>query len=557
MIQKALALALAVLIVFSGFLQAPLSHSVAAQSAPSQPQSQKNPAPPAVRVTTRMVQVTVFVHDKDGNPISGLAKNDFVLFDQGQRQQIESFSEQTNRVTTANASPNLFTNRFAQGAAAQSPLTVIVVDVYNTRYRDLSGCIPFGRPPCAVPFIFKEVEKFISQMQPQDRVALYELADKLYLLQDFTSDPSALQRGLESGKEYVNGLTYPPSATFPLDMSNFTMNAMHAILDRLATMPGRKNLIWLSTGFSSQRILTNEKIDSTAKSLANGDLPLSAIDASGLGLGGVPIGPVPGGGGGGRRRPVDTGPPPPGIGNTGAYGGPPGGFNPIRNLSEASGGRAFYNSNDLAGSIRRVIDDSAATYLLGYYPGHNKWNGEFREIKVKVDRPGVEVRSRRGYYAVADSNSAPAANLDAEKLAQAIRSPLESTDLAFDVQADGVNVSGARQLKIKITLDANQLRFRQQGVRWTDSLTKVWVELDSDGRQIGTISKTISLNPTQDEYKQLLQNGYSSSETLALAPDAAEVRLVLRDAGNGSIGSVTIPLAKLFPPENSPIPVKK
>ena len=54
----------------------------------------------------------------------------------------------------------------------------------------------------------------------------------------------------------------------------------------------------------------------------------------------------------------------------------------------------------------KVIDDSASTYILSYYPDHNKWNGEFREIKVKVNRSGVEVRARKGYFAVADTASA-------------------------------------------------------------------------------------------------------------------------------------------------------
>jgi hypothetical protein len=219
-------------------------------------------------------------------------------------------------------------------------------------------------------------------------------------------------------------------------------------------------------------------------------------------------------------------------------------FNAVRNLSEASGGRAFYNTNDFAGAVRQVIDDSSSTYLLGYYPDHNKWDGEFREIRVKVNRPGVEVHNRKGYYAVADSTTG--AQKEAEKMAEAIRSPLESTDLSFDVQADAVDVPGARQLKAKVSIDAGQMRFQQQGARWKDDITEVWAEFDSEGKQVGANSQTINLNPTQDAYKELLQSGFSFSETVAIANEATEVRLVLRDGGNGSIGSVTIPLARLF-----------
>jgi hypothetical protein len=229
-------------------------------------------------------------------------------------------------------------------------------------------------------------------------------------------------------------------------------------------------------------------------------------------------------------------------------------FDYTKELADMSGGRAFYDTNDFAGSIRRVIDDSADTYILGYYPDHNKWNGEFREIKVKVDRPGVEVHARKGYFAVAETKSAAA--LNAEKLADALRSPLESTDLGFDVQVDGVDASGARQLKVKITLDAGQLRFQQQGVRWTDNITEAWVEVDAEGHQVGHNLKTINLNPAQQEHDRLLRDGLSFSETIPVEKNAAEVRLVLRDVGNGAIGSVIIPLEKLFAVNSAQTPEK-
>jgi VWFA-related protein len=540
--------------------------SAFAQTMPPPPPPDKAPAQsttPALRVTTRIVQVSVTVHDSNGRPITGLTKGDFILSDDGKRQKIASFSEQTNHLATNSAGslPNLFTNRFEQGAS-QPPLTVIVLDVYNSRWWDINYCPPpSGAPICAVDPMFHAVEKFVSGMQPQDHVALYELSDKLYLLQDFTSDSAALQRALARGKEYIPA-SYSPSQTDPVEMSAHTMNGMHEIAHRLARVPGRKNLIWLSSGFPRQRVITDEKMDTSAKILANADMPLSAINALGLAGGGATenVGPVPGRGGGGGGRGATSGAdlPTPASGSynvAGTSGGPVGGFYALRNLADQSGGSAFYNTNDLSGSIRRVIDNSSATYLLGYYPDHNKWNGEFREIKVKVNRPGVELRSRSGYYAVTDSPSV--SDRDAQRMADAIRSPLESTDLAFDVQVDAVEVSGARQLKVKITLDANQLRFKQQADRRIDNLAEVWAEFDAEGHEVGTNRKTISLKPTEDEYKQLLHDGLSFSEIVPVEKDVAEVRLVLRDDGNGAIGSVIIPLRRLFPLENAETPTKK
>ena len=99
------------------------------------------------------------------------------------------------------------------------------------------------------------------------------------------------------------------------------------------------------------------------------------------------------------------------------------------------------------------------------------------------------MRSRNGYYALADTASA--AEREAQKLTDAIRSPLESTDLEFEVQADGVEVSGARQMKVKISLDAGQLRFERQGARWTGQRHgRLWAQFSAEGvyRSAGEIS---------------------------------------------------------------------
>jgi VWFA-related protein len=507
----------------------------------------------AVHVTTRIVQVSVTVQDAEGRPVKGLTKDDFVLTDDGRPEEITSISEGTRNFRAAGAGPNHFTNKLASGDGGAPPLTVIVLDAYNTAYYDHV----YVRRPHLLGTIFNQVEKFIRQMQPQDRVAIYELTTELLLLQDFTNDASALERGINRGKEYASTLSYPKcSGTDPNEMSTRTMAAMHSIADRVAKIPGRKNLVWLSVGFHHLQVITDVKMDTTVKSISSEDLPLFAIDARGLDVPPPSTGPVPGHGARGPVSGADL--PTPGTSDSRLFfcdDPPPAGFEAIRSVSEDSGGRAFYDTNDFAGAIRRVIDSSSASYVLDYYPDHNKWNGEFREIKVKVNRPGVQVRARKGYYAVMDTAAAP--EKDAERLAEAIRSPVESTDLGFDVEAEAIEVAGARQVKLKISLDANQLGLQQQGDRWTDNLTEYLAQFDSEGLQVSTHLQTINLKPSQDAYKQLLQQGLNFSETVALEKNAGEVRLVLRDAGNGAIGSVIIPLTRVFASNSAEVPVKK
>jgi VWFA-related protein len=80
----------------------------------------------------------------------------------------------------------------------------------------------------------------------------------------------------------------------------------------------------------------------------------------------------------------------------------------LRTLAEATDGMAIVNSNDLAGGLRRVVDDLSSYYLLGYY-STGTLDGKFHAITVRVKRPGVQVRARRGYLAATPAEATAAA----------------------------------------------------------------------------------------------------------------------------------------------------
>jgi hypothetical protein len=70
----------------------------------------------------------------------------------------------------------------------------------------------------------------------------------------------------------------------------------------------------------------------------------------------------------------------------------------LRTLADATDGVAVVDTNDLSRGLRRIVDDLSSYYLLGYYSG-GKLDGRFHSISVRVKRPGVQVRARRGYLA--------------------------------------------------------------------------------------------------------------------------------------------------------------
>jgi VWFA-related protein len=508
---------------------------------PSAPAAQSDPSASVLRVASRLVQVDVSVLDKDGNPVTGLTKDDFTILDQGQRQQTATFSAQVSRVVANAAAPNVFSNRDTPPVDSQPPLTVIVMDVYNSRLWDVELCPTLSL--CAVGPMFEAVKKFINQMQPQDRVALY-VADEvnLYLLQDFTSDPVALRRGLKRGEWYVPANISPWRAGSGLRTPR-TMQAMRTISTRLKNVPGRKNIIWISSGFPAPPSVA-ESVIGSVKTLGDGAMPLSAIDPLGL------VAPVPGTMNYGHV----PGPAKQGMQSGAGFETPGsaelglkevGSFHPLAQFALATGGSAISGTNDIAGAIQRVVDRNSNTYLLGYYPDHNKWNGEFREIKVRVNRPGVEVHARLGYYASTETGSAP--QLTARRLADVVRSPLDASDLTFDIRAESVGVAGERQLKLEITFDPTQLHFQQQSERWMDNITEVRAEFGPEGSEISRHSQTLNLSPPVADYEQFRQKPFSYSETVTISKSADRLRIVLRDENTGALGSVTIPLSKLFP----------
>jgi VWFA-related protein len=507
---------------------------------PPAPPAQTNPNAPALKVTSRVVQVNVIVQDKNGQPVTGLTRDDFTILDQGQTQTIASFAEQTNRVTAAMASAsaaNTFSNRAQERYGAPPNVSVILIDSLNMldNYGEVSRS--------NMSMARAQVVKFLAKVQPQDRVALYFLSNKIYILHDFTNNTAELLRAMDIISHLqMDQPNATPAMDFALNAPNSRMMdpgwaregisrgtevdktnrvkqsaaALEAIAKHLAGIPGRKNLIWISGCFPFLiytivgPLSFDSQISEAARVLSDANVAVYAVDARGL----------------------TVGKPDPQTVNT------------MTVLADRTGGRVLHNTNDLSGAIRTAIDDSRVSYVLSYYPDHNKWNGDFREIKVKVNRPGVEVRARRGYFATPDV--VIAAKSKEEIMVDAAKNPIESAALGMDVQANPVDAAGARQIKAQVKIDPAQMHIAKTGDLWTDSVDVKWVQIAADGRVLASTSQTFNLNISQEDYENVLRKGLTFSGNVKLAKDATDVRIVARDSGNGSVGTVNIPVDRLF-----------
>jgi VWFA-related protein len=588
------ALALALLMAFTGFAQSPPTQQ---SGAPSSAQS--------LRVTSRLVQVSVIVRHR-GAPVTGLTKEDFTVLDQNRPQQIADFSERTydpanqpgsavNSTAAPKSANAVFSNHFDPDSGIPPSVTIILLDALNTPRQQMANARA-------------EIAKFLKQLRPNDRVALYGLSTNLFVLHNFTNDAGSLLTALEHSK---NTNAYQPSAseiepadtgsdnidafmdaankhaadTQTVNRAEMTANVMAAIANSVVNVPGRKNLVWVSASFpfqigtgttaddptpnsgvassggmspnnsnapgpnNSVQFRTFQKeLEAASDAVNNANLAIYPVDARGL-IGASNVSadvrtpmPTSSSAASRSRRPVATSQPTPPREN----------FDTMIELADRTGGRAFFNTNDIENSVRQAIDDSRDSYVLDFYPSETQWDGTFHTIKVEVKRPGVEVRFRKGYFATPSASTDP---LRTEQMMQdAMSSPFQDTDLGVTVEAHAGSDSGTRQISVRIGIDASRLNFKQAAENWTNQFQIIWLEFAADGKPNSAKSQSFTMSLSAEEYSQSQHGDVVISRDVPINNQATKLRIVVRDIGTGAIGSVDIPLAKVFaqPPATLP-----
>src|ERR1035438_7096699 len=253
-----------------------LSAAPAQQSVPDAPAPQQETL---IRSTVRLVQVSVVLRSKKGNPVTDLKPEDFTVLDEGKPQKIAFFTPATPPAKPQSQSaprasllpPNAFTNRYdLKGQDPPAAATVVLFDALNTAPNDQS-------------FVRKEVIHFLESLKPQDHVAVYGLTTQLLILHDFTRDSADLVAAANrySPKELAAfDATHTPDIDlaslgadpvqwamlqnsinnangiigdqYTKDRVAMTVEAMNEIANHVSSIPGRKSIVWISGGLPIQ-----------------------------------------------------------------------------------------------------------------------------------------------------------------------------------------------------------------------------------------------------------------------------------------------------------------
>lgn len=560
-----------VLILGSGLAAAPQTPDASGQPTTTPPEI-------VIRSSTRLVQVSVIVRDKKGNPITGLKKEDFSVLDEGKAQNIAFFSAATPAPAAPPSPlpPNVFTNRFDLKGEDPGAVTIILFDALNTSTQDQS-------------YVRKQVIGFLKTVKPQDHVALYALTTQLLILHDFTRDASALVEG--ASKFTPKELAAFDASTTPdvnlvhlgsdpqwqklqdslnnaqgiisdqntINRKETTVGALAAIADHVAGIPGRKSLIWVSGGIPMQigaglaglpgpdretATSFTEELKFAAQALNRVDMAVYAVDAHGVN---VATGMDPG------MRGATTSP---SLASSSGFFARQNQRDSSKLLADETGGLAIFGNNGIRDALSRVFDDERYAYTLGFYPDHHDWNGKFRQIKIHVKTEGAQARYRKGYFALA--NRTDSEEVVKTSLKNAAESPLDATDLGMIVSGKVAEPLSARNLELHIGLDPKQLALENSQDHRNGAVDLYFLQRDSAGAILASEKQHIGLNLEEKQYEYLTKVALVLDRHVTIQPRTTEIRVVVRDARSGTFGSVSMPASAFFQAEAvSPVPEKK
>jgi VWFA-related protein len=524
------------------------------------------------RTETILVQVPIVVTDKSGNHVHGLTREDFHIFENGKEQKVSTFEEIISsnvKLPVVASSPGEFSNLTLSEQQPRA-VTVIALDTVNTPFLDQST----GR---------RELVKYLAGSIDSGQVLALMIITShgLQIVQGLTGDSAQLSKVLkkasgelpamhgidmdaqaDAATEDIPDIAPPTRGSDPAAAietfiergdaiySQFqqqnaietTMNAFLGIAWSLSGVPGRKSLIWATGGFpftiASPAVVPGGYLsrlyERTMGALAAAQISVYPVDIRGL----VNTSPM----GDPSRSSVRTGPAlTRQISNRAWL--QQSSIDTLNEFADMTGGKAFYNTNDLASSFRRAADDASSYYLAGYYLDTRNNRAGWRPLKVKVDRKDTEIRARKGFF-VTNATIHLELTRDSD-LSYALVSPIDGTGVPITVKWLGTSGEGAkRTAEFQVHLPPN-------GVSITGSEGQNHFNFDvaaaaflDNGKNThpASASKTMTGSLTDAQIAVLRAQGISVKNSLELGPGQYTVRVVVRDNATGKIGSVTAPL---------------
>jgi hypothetical protein len=215
----------------------------------------------------------------------------------------------------------------------------------------------------------------------------------------------------------------------------------------------------------------------------------------------------------------------------------------LRTIAAETGGFAAVNRNDFTDAFARIVRENSTYYLLGYYPTNDRRDGRFRRIEVRVKRPGLQVRSRRGYVAPrgrvpAEARAAAPRNAAVAAAKEAMASPIPMSGVPMTVFAapfKGTAPNATVALAIEMRIE--QFRLTEGNGTMNGRAEVAFTATDRDGKVRGTSAHAVDITLKPDTLARMKERGLRVVTQLDLPPGRYQLRVAVGEEG-GRSGSV-------------------
>lgn len=525
---------------------------------------------PAIKSEVRIVLVDVVVTQRKGETVGGLHKEDFKVAEDGTPQTISFCEEHTggrvSPIALPPEPPDVYTN-YPRIKTTDS-INILLLDSLNTQASDQT----YVRPQMA-----KYLQAALAAPTGA-RVAIFTLGQKLRMVRGFTADSSESLKALidpNSGTEakFESQMASPArkhsdelacsEIRSPIakegceeflaeegserssDRVVMTLQAFQALARYLAQFPGRKNVMWVAGSFpisffpesNPRGVLRKQyrsEIRQTADLLTADQVAVYPISAAGLS--------------------------PDSINAPDNYGVPVHddysnrNFNQItmETLARDTGGRPFYNTNDLSNAMTEAINSGSHYYTLTYTPTNTKKDGKYRRIELKATNGSYKLAYRRGY------------NAENPNMEQAIERSAPSDPLLPLV---GFGMPDFAQILYKVRVatlqDSGKADPKRTGVRYgvdfaiappdvkletsaagtrDGNIEVALMAYDYDGKLLNAVTRKIPIHLQPDVFAALQKVGFQLHEEIDLPSGDIYLQTGIYDLGASHAGTLGIPL---------------
>jgi VWFA-related protein len=456
------------------------------------------PAAPDAIAVPRLVTLNLTAADAQGRPVTDLTAAEIQITDQGKAAPILAFRNDALRPP---AVPREISNR---PAPAVSHIQVILFDELN---------LSLGSRQPAIDQIVHALEK----LESSDSLYVYmlnlygELAP-IHALPDGVADPHPVAtpwtRNIRPLLDQAVGPVAAVRPTIERDVMlrvQRTYAALEILAGRMAPMPGRKNILWLTFGVPCALPTENGTIWDCRPNLAK--------VAAKLDQAGVAVSPVP----------LQTG-----VADIESN-------TTLQQFVDLTGGK-MYGGGDIEHAIPDTIELARSSYRVQYAPAANNWDGKVHKIRALSTRKGITLLATQSY--TAEKSAAPASEKD--RNTAIFQRPFDASDIGLSVAAS----PGAQPhtLHLRIGIDTQDLLIVPRGDRFAAQLT-FYVAAYLPGNQLQSYAPLpVNLNLTAEQHDKMSRDGMHLGHDVTLPENARTVRLLVVDRAANTAGTVTIPI---------------